>query len=144
MTPAPDGSSSPRLLVALLVGWAVLAASFAVTSWLLSGMAVSGGVWGYIWLSAVFGIVNAILGTILRILTFPLTLLTLGLFSVIVNAILLSVTDALSSRLTIDEFWWTAIWAAIILGVVSVVLELLVRILLWREPQYTTSLDSRS
>jgi putative membrane protein len=131
------------LLVALLIGWAVLAAAFAVTSGLLSGMEVSGGVWGYIWVSALFGIVNAVLGTILRILTLPLTLLTLGLFSVVVNAILLSITDALSSRLTIDEFWWTAIWAAIILAVVSVVLELFVRILLWREPQHTTSLDPR-
>jgi len=132
------------LLVALLISWAILAASFAVTSWLLSGMEVSGGVWGYIWVSALFGIVNAVLGTILRILTLPLTLLTLGLFSVVVNAVLLSITDSLSSGLTIDEFWWTAIWAAIILAVVSVVLELFVRILMWREPRYTASLDSRS
>jgi putative membrane protein len=60
----------------------------------------------------------------------------------VVNAILLSVTDALSSHLEIDEFFWTAIWAALILAVVSVVLELLVRILLWHEPRYTASLDS--
>lgn len=120
------------MLAALLIGWALLAGAFAVTSWLLSGMDVSGGLWGYIWVSALFGIVNAIIGTILRIITLPLTLLTLGLFSVIVNAILLSITDGLSSQLTIDEFWWTAIWAAIILALVSVVLEVAVRSLLWR------------
>lgn len=132
------------ILAALLIRWAVLAAAFAVTSWLLSGMDVSGGIWAYFWVSALFGIVNAIIGTILRVLTLPLTLLTLGLFSVVVNAILLSITDAVSSRLTIDEFWWTAIWAAIIVAVASIVLELCVRILLWREPRYTASLDSRS
>ena len=52
-------------------------------------------------------------------------LLTLGLFAVIVNAILLSITDALSSHLTIDDFFWTAIWAAIIL-VVTVALQLII------------------
>lgn len=112
------------MLAALLIRWALLAVAFAVTSWLLSGMEVSGGLWGYIWVSALFGIANAILGTLLRIITFPLTLLTLGLFSLVVTAIMLSITDALSSHLTIDEFWWTAIWASIILAFVSVILDL--------------------
>ena len=112
------------MLAALLIRWALLAVAFAITSWILSGMEVSGGVWGYIWVSALFGIANAILGTILRIITFPLTLLTLGLFSLLVTAIMLSITDALSSHLTIDEFWWTAIWASIILAFASVILDL--------------------
>ena len=111
----------------LLIRWAVLAGAFAITAWLLSGMDVSGGVWGYIWVSALFGIVNAIIGTVLRILTLPLTLLTLGLFSLVINALMLQITDGLSSHLTIDEFWWTAIWAAIILAIVSVILDLIVR-----------------
>lgn len=120
------------MLVILLIAWAVLALAFAVTSGLLSGMDVSGGLWGYIWVSALFGLVNAIVGTILRILTFPLTVLTLGLFSIIVNALLLELTDAITDHLTIDEFFWTAIWAAIILSLVSVVLELAVRALIPR------------
>jgi putative membrane protein len=55
---------------------------------------------------------------------------TLGLFSIVVNAILLSITDGLSDHLTIDDFFWTAIWAAIIIAVVSVVLHVLVGALL--------------
>lgn len=125
------------MLVALLLRWAVVAVAFAITSWLLSGMSVSGGFWGYVWVSALFGIVNAIIGTILRILTLPLTLLTLGLFSIIVNAILLNITDGLTSYLTIDHFWWTAIWAAIILSVVSVILELIVAVLFRRDQPKT-------
>jgi putative membrane protein len=116
-----------------LIGWALLAVAFGVTSWLLSGMEVSGGVWGYIWVSALFGIVNAILGTIIRLFTLPLILITFGLFAVLVNALLLQITDALSSHLTIDEFWWTAIWAAIILAFVSVILSVAVRALVWHE-----------
>ncbi len=112
------------MLRSLLISWALLALAFALTAWILSGVTVSGGLWGYIWVSALFGIVNAVLGTILRILTLPLLLLTLGLFSVIVNAALLELTDALTHYLTIDSFFWSAIWAAIILSIVSVVLDL--------------------
>ena len=121
------------MLKGLLISWTLVALAFGATSWLLSGMDVSGGVWGYIWVSALFGIVNAILGTLLRIVTFPLKVLTLGLFSIVVNAILLDVTDGLSDHLTIDHFFWTAIWAAIILSVASVVLHLVVRLALERE-----------
>ena len=120
------------LLVLVLIRWAVIAVAFAVTSWILSGMEVSGGVWGYLWVSALFGIVNAVLGTLLRLVTLPLTLVTLGLFSLVVNAVLLEVTDALTGHLSIDEFFWTAIWAAIILAVVAVLLEVVVRALLGR------------
>jgi putative membrane protein len=114
------------MLVGLLISWAILAATFAVTSWILSGMDVSGGFWGYLWVSLLFGVVNAVIGTILRIITFPLTLLTLGLFSIVVNALLLQITDGLSDHFTIDSFWWTAIWGAIIMAIVSVVLNVVV------------------
>jgi putative membrane protein len=129
----PSGAERVRsrlVLVGLLIRWAILAAAFAVTAWLLSGMEVSGGFWGYVWVSALFGVVNAVVGTILRILTLPLTLLTMGLFLIIINALMLDLTDWLSDHLTIDEFWWTAIWAAIILSLVTVVLEAMLGALL--------------
>jgi putative membrane protein len=122
-----------HVFVRFLIGWALLAVAFGITSWLLSGMEVSGGVWGYIWVSALFGIVNAVLGTILRLFTLPLILLTFGLFAVLINAFLLQITDALTGHLTIDEFFWTAIWAAIILSLVSFVLAVATRSLVWRE-----------
>jgi putative membrane protein len=122
-----------EMVRSFLIYLVVVAAAFAITSWLLSGMNVSGGVFAYLWIALLFGLVSAILGTILRILTLPLTVLTLGLFSIIVNAVLLEITDALSSHLTIDHFFWTAIWAAIILSVVTVILELAVGALV-KEP----------
>ena len=111
------------MLVWILIRWAILAAAFAVTAWLLNGMEVSGGFFGYLWVSAIFGIINVFLGTLLRIITFPLYVITFGLFSIIVNALLLNFTDRISDRLTIDEFWWTAIWAAVILSIVSMILN---------------------
>ena len=113
------------MLKAILIRWIVVAAAFAVTAWLLDGVTITGGVAEYLWLALLFGIVNVLIGTILRILTLPLTILTLGLFSIVVNAIVLVITDSLSGSLDIDSFFWTAIWAAIVLSIVSLVLELL-------------------
>jgi len=113
------------MIVGLLISWGLIAVMFAVTTWILPGMEVSGGFWGYLWVSLLFGIVNAVIGTFLRIITFPLTVLTFGLFSILVNALLLQITDALSDHFTIDEFWWTAIWGAIIMAIVLVVLNMI-------------------
>lgn len=88
---------------------AVAAVAFGVTAWLLSGMELSGGVLGALWVSLVFGVVNALVGTVVRFLTLPLRVVTFGLFSILVNAALLELTDAITSHLSIDEFWWTAV-----------------------------------
>jgi putative membrane protein len=112
------------ILTSILLRLGLTALAFGITAWLLEGMELSGGVLGALWVSLLFGVVNAVLGTILRLLTFPLILLTLGLFAILINAVLLGITDWLTSHLSIDEFWWTTIWAAIILAVVTVVLEL--------------------
>jgi len=115
------------VLRGLLVRWVVLAVAFAVTAWLIDGMTIHGGVIDYLWLALLFGIVNAVLGTIVRIFTLPLTIVTLGLFSIVVNALMLEITAALSGSLEIDSFFWTAILAAVTLSIVSVILDVLTR-----------------
>jgi putative membrane protein len=57
------------------------------------------------------------------LITIPLRVITLGLFSIVINAFLLKILDWITDRFTIDHFFWTAIWGAIILSVVSVVLD---------------------
>ena len=111
------------MLRRLLISWAGIALAFAVVTWILSGVEVSGGFFAYLWVSLVFGFVNAILGTLLRLLTLPFIVLTLGLFAIVVIAVVLEITDALTSHLTIDSFFWSAIWAAIILSDSAVVID---------------------
>jgi putative membrane protein len=115
------------VLRAILIRWVVIAAAFGITAWLIDGMSVTGGVAEYLWLALLFGIVNALIGTVLRILTLPLTILTLGLFSIVVNALVLEITASLSGSLSIDDFFWTAILAALVLSIVAVLLELVLR-----------------
>jgi putative membrane protein len=110
------------VLQRILVRWAIIGIAFAITVNLLSNIHVVGGFWAYVWVAALFGLVNAFIGTILKILTFPLTVLTLGIFAVLVNAALLGITASLTKRLTIHGFW-TAIWAALIISIVSAILN---------------------
>src|SRR4029453_6600754 len=107
---------TPNPLALLLVRWVALAAAFAFTAWVLSGVDITGGFWAYVWVALIFGIGNAILGTILPLLTLPSTLIPPAIVSLLITAVLLSITDALTSHLTIDDFFWTPIWAAIILA----------------------------
>lgn len=72
----------------------------------------------YLWIGLIFGVVNAIVGPILRLLSLPFVLLTLGLFLLIINAALLGLTAALTDRLTIDGFG-TALLGGLVLAVVG-------------------------
>lgn len=113
-----------RILVRLLLNWVITAVAFAITAWLLDGLTIHGGVFAYLWVSLLFGLVNVVAGSILRLITLPLTLLTFGLSLFLVNAVVLEITDWLTDRLDIDHFFWTAIWAALILSFVTASLEL--------------------
>ncbi|HEY3995004.1 MAG TPA: phage holin family protein [Mycobacterium sp.] len=80
----------------------------------------------------IFGLVNAFIKPVVQILAIPLYILTLGLFHVVVNALMLWITASITEHTThwglqIDHFWWTAIWAAIVLSIVSWLLSLIVR-----------------
>ena len=81
--------------------------------------------------AVIFGLVNAILKPIVQILSIPLYILTLGLIHIVINALMLWITAWVTRNTThwglaIDDFWWTAIWAAIVLSVVSWALSLLI------------------
>jgi putative membrane protein len=72
----------------------------------------------YLWIGLIFGVVNAIVGPLLRLLSLPFVVLTLGLFLLVVNAALLGLTAAISDRLTVDGFG-TALIGGLILALVG-------------------------
>jgi putative membrane protein len=79
--------------------------------------------------AVIFGVVNAIIKPIVQILSIPLYILTLGLIHIVINALMLWITSRITENTThwglqINEFWWTAIWAAIVLSIVSWLLSL--------------------
>ena len=70
----------------------------------------------YLWIGLIFGVVNAVVGSVLRLLSLPFVVLTLGLFLLVINAALLGLTAALTDRLTIDGIG-TALIGGLILAV---------------------------
>lgn len=121
---------------AFLLRAAITGCALWVVTFFVRGLSFVGGETmlqriGIIFVVAViFGLVNAIIKPIVQILSIPMYILTLGLFHVVVNALMLWITAKITQDTThwglqIDHFWWTAIWAAIVLSIVSWVLSLL-------------------
>ena len=102
----------------LLIRWGALAASFWVATAVVTGIHIDGGVKTYLWVALLFGLINALLGSLIRLLTLPITFLSFGLFLVIINAAMLQLTARWSDKLTIDNFW-SAIFASVIISVVT-------------------------
>ena len=75
-----------------------------------------GGYGTYLWIGLLFGVVNAIVGPILRLLSLPFVVLTLGLFLLVVNAALLGLTALITDRLEVDGFI-TALLGGLILAI---------------------------
>lgn len=80
----------------------------------------------------IFGLVNAFIKPIVQILSIPLYILTLGLIHIVINALMLWITAWITEHTThwglaIDRFWWTAIWAAIVLSIVGWLVSLITR-----------------
>ncbi|MFI5085290.1 MAG: phage holin family protein [Actinomycetales bacterium] len=89
----------------------------------IPGNPTTAAVIAYLFIGLLFALVNMLVRPIIRLLSLPVTILTLGLFSIVINAAMLYLTSWLSSftpiRFRIDEFFWTAILAAIIISVIS-------------------------
>lgn len=78
----------------------------------------------------IFGVVNAIIKPIVQFISIPLYILTLGLIHIVINALMLWITSWITENTThwglyIPDFWWSAIWAAIVLSFVSWILSLI-------------------
>ena len=91
------------------------------------GTDAAGIVLAYLFIGLIFGLVNAFVRPIVSFLSLPITILTLGLFTIVINAAMLYLTSWISSYtpvdFTIDSFFWTAVLAAIIITIVSLVAD---------------------
>jgi putative membrane protein len=113
------------LLMRIAARVVVLAVAIAITAWIVPNIEVSGGLLAYLWIALLFAVVNALLGPILHLLALPLTVLTFGLFALVVNAALLGITALLTTQLDVDGFL-TAVVSALLISLLSWVLTFFV------------------
>jgi len=102
----------------ILIRWAVLAFSMWIATLVVPGITVSGGVGTYLWVALLFGLINSIFGSIIKVLTFPVSLVTFGLFLFVVNASMLSLTARWSEKLDVSGFW-SALFASLIISAIT-------------------------
>lgn len=108
----------------LLLHWVLSALAVWIVAHVVRGISVSGPVAALI-AALVIGFINATLGLLLKVLTFPLTLVTFGLFWLVINALMLELASALVPGFRVQSFW-AAFWGAILLSLVNMMLKWLV------------------
>ena len=104
----------------LLFRWAILALSMWVATLVVPGISVNGGVTTYLWVALLFGLVNSIFGSIIKVLTFPVSIVTFGLFVFVINAAMLALTARWSDKLDVTGFW-TALFASLIISAITTI-----------------------
>jgi putative membrane protein len=109
------------MLKHLLFMWITVAIAIAITAALLPSVEVDGGFFGLLGVALIFGLVNALIGPLIRLISIPLTLMTLGLFALVINGLLLALTAGLSDNLDVGGFF-AVILAAIFISVFTTIL----------------------
>lgn len=101
----------------LLLRWLILTLAIVTAAYLIDGIQVEGFLSAF-FAAAVLGILNALLRPVLIILTLPINILTLGLFTFIINALLLKMTSGVIPGFEVQGFW-PAILGALVISVVG-------------------------
>jgi putative membrane protein len=109
----------------LLIRWLISAAALMIVARFVPGFYVRGFGWALI-AALVIGLINATLGTLMKILTFPLTVVTLGLFLIVINAVMLKVAAFFLAPEFEVRTWTAAFIGSIVLSLLSALLHWLV------------------
>jgi putative membrane protein len=106
----------------IIVSWVANAIALGVAGLILSGVTFHHSYGTLILAAAVFGVLNTILKPILKLLTLPLAILTLGIAWFFVSLAMLWLTDVIVGKFSVDGFW-NYVWATIIVWVVNLVVD---------------------
>ncbi len=101
----------------LLIRWLILTAAIIIASYLLDGIHISGFFSAFL-AAAILGVLNALFRPVLIILTLPINILTFGLFTFIINALMLKMASSVIPGFEVQGFW-TAVFGALIISFVS-------------------------
>jgi putative membrane protein len=109
-----------KVVVRLLVTLVVSALAVWVTARLVPGVVVD-GLSGVLWTALAMGIINTCVRPIIKIFALPITILTLGIFSVVINAFMVLLVDYFVDGFHVNGFWWALLFS-VVLSVVNFIL----------------------
>jgi len=111
-----------KLILKLLIN----AAALWIAGNLVGGIHLDGDFWQIFLVALVFGLVNTFIKPVLKVLSFPVIMLSLGLFTLVINAGMLALTAVWTDALNVEDFW-SALLGAIVISIVSAVLNTFVK-----------------
>ncbi|MBK7318629.1 MAG: phage holin family protein [Anaerolineales bacterium] len=110
--------------------WAINAVALYVAVLVVPGIDLRGSWTDVLWLALIIGLLNALVRPLLKFLTCPLIILTLGLFTIVINTIMLLLTSRIAQGfgigLSVDGFW-TAVLGSLVISIVSIVMSVIFR-----------------
>lgn len=115
--------------MSILIRLIVNAAALWVATQLVPGVTYTGGGLPFFGVALVFGVVNTIIRPVAKLLTFPLIIVTLGIFLFVINGLMLWLTSRLSAGLGLGFHvagFWPAFWGAMVVTIVSTLLSMMV------------------
>lgn len=115
------GPGNDNLLPVLVAKWLILTAAVLLASYLIDNIEVSGFIAAF-FAAAAIGVLNLFFRPVLLILTLPINIMTLGLFTFIINALMLKIASGLIPGFSVTGFWST-VFGAIVISAVSWVLN---------------------
>jgi putative membrane protein len=111
-------------MVGFLLRWSINLLALVVAAKLIDGIRIDSIAMGIL-AAGIFGIVNAVIRPLVLLLTLPITVLTLGLFTFVINAVMLQIVASLVPGFTIETFR-AAFWGGLVISIVSWVLNIFV------------------
>ena len=115
-----------------ILRWVINAIALYLAVWLLPGIDLEGGLISIVWLALILGLINALFAPLLKFLTCPLILLTLGLFTLVINSFLFWLTSVIGQSFDLgliinDPVWWNAFLGGLIVTIVSVAMTMILK-----------------
>lgn len=118
----PAGSPAYDHPVTLLIKFLATAGALWLAAWIVPGIELSDEIATILWVALVFGIINMFIKPVVKLLTLPMLLITLGLFAFVINAALLALTAWLTDGLSVDGFW-SALLGSLVISAAGFVTE---------------------
>lgn len=97
----------------ILIHWLISTLAIIVAAYLLPGVSVDTFLTALV-LAVVLGLINAIVKPVLFVITLPINVLTLGLFTLVLNALLIMLADSVTPGFSVDSFWWALIFSLLL------------------------------
>jgi putative membrane protein len=115
-----------------ILRWVINAIALYLAILILPGIDLRSGLVSILWLALIFGFVNALFRPLLKFLTCPLIMLTLGLFTLVINTFLFWLTSVIGQSfgldlIIFDPVWWNAFLGGLVVSIVSVIMTLILK-----------------